>query len=989
MTSQIESSQGAVPSAEERLFNGIRAPRIPTIRPQDLGFQVYHDPQDVDEITLDVIAVHGIGVDPTATWTHPKTKRNWLRDGTMLPQELPSARIMAFAYNSVWYGDDAVKQSLEGVANSLLLQLGEQRANCRDRPIIFIGHCFGGLVMQMAYTKAFTHKEDYPYIHESVIGMVFLGTPHHGLRESSGLSTQSKVYQAILASKLSIQDNALKTMAHDNDLLRNSVDGFTRMITTRLDAIAGSKTAPEFVVNQTSGTLNGHQSQELSLDHFGMNKFEDSQDSHYRNVKREIIRIVNEHAHRDGGELTKSPSPTHHHNIPRLGAPIAIEANFAPRDGIIPRIDGLFKKKPYVALYGSPGNGLWLRKTHVAVQYAHEYKRKNPGHNVYWIGASSTEELQSSYVRIAEQLHIHEDGRSSERLIELVIQRLKREPSLMVFDGINNGSPLSSIDFTSTKPLVDLVPKTSQVSVLITTRSKAVARQLVGNRDKYAIEVGPVSQEDASMILLGKVTRDPSRKKFVEQISNILNGCAGSLTLVYFYLKNAGKESSRKDYMERLSAKPVERPAVLRAWELLYELINHMHKETVDTMLIMSCLSVQCIPSEVFNRKVVQNYMPILEGFGFVETSADRQLFAMTAIVRQQAEEFLNHNIQQREEIQDRAVQSILEAFNVDPSEALLPCALAALGLQHLSPQHGRRSQTDLLFSIAQFYRSRGNLHKALEYYQQCLENREADKELPNRAMLVDVTRQAITEVQTLLGRPSGSMEMVTSDRGASYAATRDQFVVPMSISSGQSREGDPGGYNDYIESVQRALRQASKGNHKRAEKLYLDVIKALQTRIKSHKEDIELTRFHLKVLSCLSATYCAQGRFTEALNILKTVVPEQEAIVGKSDPETLLTRNDYALLLQETDLDAADQELRMLHNDQVRLLGADSPEALRTESNLALNSSLRGNIKESEYLYRDVLQRQKSKLGEEDSDVLATEKMLSELLGGRIEIRN
>src|SRR6478735_6385847 len=85
------------------------------------------------------------------------------------------------------------------------------------------------IMMVQAYTKAFTHKEDYPYIHESVIGMVFLGTPHHGLRESSGLSTQSKVYQAILASKLSIQDNALKTMAHDNDLLRNSVDGFTRM----------------------------------------------------------------------------------------------------------------------------------------------------------------------------------------------------------------------------------------------------------------------------------------------------------------------------------------------------------------------------------------------------------------------------------------------------------------------------------------------------------------------------------------------------------------------------------------------------------------------------------------------------------------------------------------------------------------------------------------------------------------------------------------
>ncbi|KAF9766410.1 hypothetical protein IL306_001196 [Fusarium sp. DS 682] len=113
-------------------------------------------------------------------------------------------------------------------------------------------------------------------------------------------------------------------MTHDNDLLRNSVDAFTRIVNTvkpapkvfcsyeskaaKLGRIAGLNTAPEFVVNQTSGTLNGHQNQELSLDHFGMNKFEDDQDSHYRSVKREIVRIIKAHTQSEGDELSKSPS---------------------------------------------------------------------------------------------------------------------------------------------------------------------------------------------------------------------------------------------------------------------------------------------------------------------------------------------------------------------------------------------------------------------------------------------------------------------------------------------------------------------------------------------------------------------------------------------------------------------------------------------------------------------------------------------------------
>jgi hypothetical protein len=67
-----------------------------------------------------VVAVHGIGAHPKITWTHKKTGINWLAHETMLPAALPRARIMAFGYNSVWFGPDPVKQSLDGVASKLL-----------------------------------------------------------------------------------------------------------------------------------------------------------------------------------------------------------------------------------------------------------------------------------------------------------------------------------------------------------------------------------------------------------------------------------------------------------------------------------------------------------------------------------------------------------------------------------------------------------------------------------------------------------------------------------------------------------------------------------------------------------------------------------------------------------------------------------------------------------------------------------------------------
>ncbi|PQE28652.1 and NB-ARC domain-containing protein [Rutstroemia sp. NJR-2017a WRK4] len=163
---------------------------------RDLGLQVLVDCESPD---VDIVAVHGLGATPSTTWTkavkqqeraEPKNinwysnlmmllpttgtkapvqeeKRiNWLSDPTMLPALVTNARIMTFNYDSNWYGDDAIKLRLVHVANDLSRELERQRRvrlvkacplnliyfqDCSSRRLIFIGHCFGGLVIEKVF----------------------------------------------------------------------------------------------------------------------------------------------------------------------------------------------------------------------------------------------------------------------------------------------------------------------------------------------------------------------------------------------------------------------------------------------------------------------------------------------------------------------------------------------------------------------------------------------------------------------------------------------------------------------------------------------------------------------------------------------------------------------------------------------------------------------------------------------------------------------
>ena len=81
---------------------------------------------------------------------------NWLKDENMLPAEIPSARILAFNYASQWLRTNS-QVRVQTIATQLLRAVHEERqlksTEAHNRPIIFVGHSFGGIVIEQVSIK--------------------------------------------------------------------------------------------------------------------------------------------------------------------------------------------------------------------------------------------------------------------------------------------------------------------------------------------------------------------------------------------------------------------------------------------------------------------------------------------------------------------------------------------------------------------------------------------------------------------------------------------------------------------------------------------------------------------------------------------------------------------------------------------------------------------------------------------------------------------
>jgi hypothetical protein len=96
---------------------------------------------------VDVIAIHGVGAHAIDTWTHRTKDVNWLIDERMLRHDVPNAHVMIYGYESQWKGPETLNTTVTHIAESFVDRLITQREETGARPMIFVAHCFGGIVL--------------------------------------------------------------------------------------------------------------------------------------------------------------------------------------------------------------------------------------------------------------------------------------------------------------------------------------------------------------------------------------------------------------------------------------------------------------------------------------------------------------------------------------------------------------------------------------------------------------------------------------------------------------------------------------------------------------------------------------------------------------------------------------------------------------------------------------------------------------------------
>ncbi|KAK3314381.1 Alpha/Beta hydrolase protein [Apodospora peruviana] len=157
---------------------------------------------------LDIVAVHGLNGDCIRSWTSispaatGKSTTCWLNE--LLPHRIPRARVMTFGYNASVFGNTSIA-GIRDNARSLLSHLQDGReeedgvadaASITGRPIVFVGHSLGGIIIKQALRIANNERNSFGDIADSTRGIVFFGTPHRGADAATWASLVSSITAA-------------------------------------------------------------------------------------------------------------------------------------------------------------------------------------------------------------------------------------------------------------------------------------------------------------------------------------------------------------------------------------------------------------------------------------------------------------------------------------------------------------------------------------------------------------------------------------------------------------------------------------------------------------------------------------------------------------------------------------------------------------------------------------------------------------------------
>ncbi|KAH6973012.1 hypothetical protein BKA56DRAFT_646039 [Ilyonectria sp. MPI-CAGE-AT-0026] len=927
------------------------------------GISTLYTPPPEDH-KVDVIAISGLGGHSFGSFKEKGGDYMWLRDSlpydlTFQDTNIPMVRTMIYGYESkVW--ESTNMQNLEDLATALHTSLLALASKSTMRPIIFIAHSLGGLIIkQTVISLSKSSVEDDINLLQAVRGIAFFGVPNDGMDISSLIPMAGDGPNRFLLESINRINSQILTMQQREFYKALGEEGEAEIVcfyetvespTAQKDEHGDWKMngPSKVLVTKSSATVCRPWENRpeyicaIARTHSLMVKF-GPQDHEYEKAC-ERLKGLTRRALSSRNRFQRSAA--------RFLVPYNQNEDFVGRSEILRDLQERLsigqhqravKLRSRISLYGLGGVG----KTQIAIAYVYWLRQTHPGISVFWIHGGNAERFRGGYSSIAQELNI--PGRDDPQidvlsLVKAWLEKNYQQRWLMVIDNADDielffGSQEGNDETTSSNSTVNevaclgrYVPECAHGSILVTTRNKQAGLNLA--QGKPPIEVDKLTDAEANMLMrammddqevdIGETTVLASRLEHLPlALAQAAAFIQGNSITIGEYIKLL--DDSDVALVDRLSepfntvGRDSETPrSVTATWIISFEMIEQQDSFTSNILSFISLLDRQAIPKEFITAYCFKAQPQGLNAIDAAKLTKSLGLLRAFSFILKEKNETVDMH---------RLVQLVTRKW------------LLVKGTMVGFAQHA-------LITVAIAYPSRPDDSRLL-----CL------KYLPHANSVLSHGLISAKGARTARATLLRCMALHFSQQGYMKEAEQHQTqaIALLEVFKGEE-------HPTTLHSKHRLARIFEKqGRWKECEELEMQVLMASKRII--GQDD----RFTLQSASSLAAAFQKRGRGKEAEELQVQVLETRKRINGEDHPDTLTSMDNLAVILtqQRRYKEAEGLELQALKISK-RVRGLEDRRTLIILSNLAMIFSRQGRVEESTELQMQAMEIHKRVWGED-----------------------
>jgi tetratricopeptide (TPR) repeat protein len=600
---------------------------------------------------------------------------------------------------------------------------------------------------------------------------------------------------------------------------------------------------------------------------------------------------------------------------------------------------------------------------------------------VFWIHASNIDRIEQGYREIADRVKIPSREDPKVNILELVARWLQDDSKgtwLLVLDNLDDGAvlatpeaatrgpPSSNRESQFWQPLSAYLPQSQNGSILITTRTRSVAAQLVERRD--IIPIDPMTDIDARVLLQRKLDGSTSEQD-LQELASILEYMPLAIVQAAAYIQQKGAKYSVRRYIEAFQKNEKLQTSLLKyeagqlrrdrdaknsimiTWQISFDEIREKWPASADLLSLMSYFDRQGIPEDVLKVRL-------------------REGEEVPGSTQQEDDGVVEDEDDEGQDIED------VSASEADDEDVFEESVERLRSYSFVSIRED--SRTFEMHGLVQLATRKWlDLHKEDEKWKSQF-SQKLNIAFPNGEYL----NWTLCEVLFPHAK-SAERQRPKEDRSVRewaqilrkagwYANVKGDYIEAERMCKLSARALKKLLGNDDIETSyslgQLASIYWSQGRWTEAEKMDVQVMETRKRVLGDEHPDT------LTCMANLASTLCNQGRWTEAEKMEVQVMETRKRVLGEKHCDTLTSMANLASTLwNQGRWTEAENMFIQVMEIRKRVLGDKHPDTLTSMANLALTYRNQGRWTEAEKIEVPVMETRKRVLGDEHPDTLTS----------------